>query len=114
MSDKEVAPVVGVEEIRKELEREVSSLAEEINNIDSEHIEEFLSRVIDILVIKELGKNNFVGFSILLTMGGPNVVFEYSRGVAEIKGTWGGITVSKSVNIEKAEEILEYLNNMQF
>jgi hypothetical protein len=101
-----------VEDVKTELEREVKDIAKEINQLTSDKIEEFLNDAIDIEVIKFLREKEFSGFDILITFGGPNIRFIFNRGKAEIVGNWGGAEVVEQVEIDKAEEILNYLNDI--
>ena len=104
----ETAPQ-GVEEFQKELERQVSAIVKEINNLKSDDIEKFLNEAVDIQVIKYLGNDELAGFDILITFGGHNIEFMFNRGAAKVIGTWGGYKVEQSVNIDVANEILDYL-----
>ncbi|MGC9133642.1 MAG: hypothetical protein ACP5GJ_04550, partial [Nanopusillaceae archaeon] len=65
--------------IKEELEREVNSIVEEINNLDNEKISEFLQNAIDTLIIRPIEKHEAIGFNILITSGGPNIMFVYNR-----------------------------------
>ena len=102
-----------MEDIEKELEREVNEMANDISRLtDNEEIEKFLSDIVDIQIIKSLTENQYNGFDILINFGGPNIKFEYNRGHAELTGTWGNAEYKKYINPEVAENILEYLNEI--
>ena len=100
------------EEIRKELAREVNAIVEEINNL--ENIEKFLNEVIDMQILTDIqeNKNQALGFNITITTGGPNIYFIYERGMAQVKGYWGEAEITQSVDTEKAQEILDHINEI--
>jgi predicted Zn-dependent protease with MMP-like domain len=100
-----------VDDLRKELEKQVKDIVKRINQLTSDKIKEFLDDAIEIEVIKLLRHREFVGFDILITFGGPNVRFIYNRGEAKILGAWGSAEVVEQVDIDKADEILKYLND---
>ncbi len=98
------------EDIKKELEEQINYTIEIINNLDNNNIEEFLNNAIDILFIKGSCENNLYGFSILINVGNPYIELRYIRNEAKIIALWGNTEISKDIDIEKAQMILDYLD----
>ncbi len=102
-----------VRALRVELERQMKAIAKRINNIQTdEDIQEFLVDALDIEIIKSLDNPELkaIGFDILLNYGSPQIYFILDRGEAKLVGKWGGQEVALRVDYEKAEKILEYIN----
>ncbi len=102
-----------MEDIKEELEKNVNYVVEIINNLNEDNVEEFLNNAIDILVIKTLCKNYIDGFSILISVGNPYIEFRYIRNEAKIIGLWGSTEITKNIDVEKANIVLDYLDNSE-
>jgi len=86
--------------IKNDLETSVETQNYEI-------IEEFLSDAIDLTLHISARTKQVVGFDIGITVGGPNIFLEYTRGRCELVGSWGGASITMDVNNAVCEEILE-------
>jgi hypothetical protein len=100
--------------VEKELEEQIESIAKEINNITYEEIENFLENAIDIQILTDFNKKQITGLSILLTFGGPNIEFVIKRGKAELIGSWGSVEYRKCININKANDFIDYLSEIYY
>ena len=98
------------------METELSKIVKEtvkmINGLKTEEIPEFVDSALDIMVEKYVNGKEYVGFSMLLAYGGPNIEFTYHRGVAKVIAAWGSAKAEEYVDTKVAEEILNYLNEM--
>jgi phosphomevalonate kinase len=99
-------------DIEKELKREVKSIAKDIKKIKYEKIGEFLEDAVDVQILTDINNKKIVGLSTLITFGGPNIEFIIKRGKAEIVGNWGSVEYREYIDINKANEFLEYLNEI--
>jgi len=67
---------------------------------------------IDVILYVSYPSKEPVGFDIGLTTGGPNISLVYSRGVCELRGSWGDATATRHVDNEICETIIQdYLSS---
>ena len=99
-------------DIQKELENQVKDIAKKINELNN--IDNFLQEAIDIQLLADINhsKTEAVGFNILITFGNPNIFFRYERGTAEVIGYWGGAEARQEIDTQKAQEILDHINEI--
>jgi len=93
--------------IRNDLETSVSTRNYEV-------IDEFLNDALDLVLHVDVsgGTKQLVGFDVAITMGGPNIFLEYTRGRCELVGAWGGAHLTMDVNNAVCEEIMERLEEL--
>ena len=98
-----------LEGMRRDLERSVDEWVHRLNNLPPGGIGSLLNEAIDTTIEVSPQTMEPIGFSILVSSGGPNIEIIYHRGYAEVVGTWGGVEVRKPFSTRVADEILDYL-----
>jgi len=71
----------------------------------------FDNDVLDVLLLTTPDKEDVLGFSILLSYGGPNVEFLCDRGDGKIIYSYGDIEVKRDINPEICDDIINYLDS---
>jgi len=98
---------------RTELEKNLDLIAKELkNNFQKGNLQEVLDNALDIILYVSFPGKELVGFDIGLTTGGPNISLVYSRGVCQLRGSWGSMTDRKDINNEICETLLGYLSEL--
>jgi hypothetical protein len=72
----------------------------------------FEEDILDYQLIVSPDKKEILGFSILLTMGGPFMEFLCERNTGEILYYFGDIEIRKSVDSEICDDIIEFLEEI--
>ncbi|MFP3045717.1 MAG: hypothetical protein RXR03_09010 [Thermocladium sp.] len=105
-------------ELARELEQEMMLIKNDLeNSVETQNyevIDEFLNDALDLIYYVDAGTMDVVGFDIGVTVGGPNINLEYSRGRCELIGAWGGAHLTMNVNNAVCEEILERVEEQAF
>jgi len=71
----------------------------------------FDDEVLDVLLLVTPDKEDVLGFSILLSYGGPNVEFICDRGDGKIIYSYGDVEVKKDVDPDICDDIINYLDS---
>ncbi len=72
----------------------------------------FNEDALDLILMVSPDKKKILGFSVLLTTGGPTVEFLCYRGSGKIIYTHGGIEVKRDVPYEICDDIISYLEEV--
>ena len=96
---------------RTELEKDLDFIAQELKDkFQQDKLQDFLLEdALDIILYTSLPSRQLVGFDIGITTGGPNIDLVYSRGVCQLRGSWGSLTDRKDIDNDICETILDYL-----
>jgi len=96
---------------RTELEKDLDFIAQELKDkFQQDKLQDFLlENALDIILYTSLPSRQLVGFDIGITTGGPNIDLVYSRGVCQLRGSWGSLTDRKDIDNDICETILDYL-----
>ena len=100
MSDKIITT-----DIYTELERYMDYITQQLKD----NLQDVIDNAIDAQLYIDLSTKEPVGFDISILIGGPNIRLVYSRGVCQLRGSWGSITDEKDIDNEICEMILDYL-----
>jgi len=105
-------------ELAQELEQEMAliknDLEESVKMQNYEVIDEFLNNALDLIYYVDAETMEVVGFDVGVTVGGPNINLEFSRGRCELRGAWGGVNTVMNVDNAVCEEILERVEEQAF
>jgi predicted flavoprotein YhiN len=71
----------------------------------------FDNDVLDVLLLTTPDKEDVLGFSILLSYGGPSIEFLCDRGDGKIIYSYGDIEVKKDVDPDICDDIINYLDS---
>ncbi len=93
-------------QIQDELKHEICNIKNEIEK----NPEQILNNALDILLITDKNKKEIMGFSILITYGGPNIRWDYLRGSSKLIATWGNEELEEYVDTSAADHILDILD----
>jgi len=102
MSDKIITT-----DIYTELERYMDYITQQLKD----NLQDVIDNAIDAQLYIDLSTKEPVGFDISILIGGPNIRLVYSRGVCQLRGSWGSITDEKDIDNEICETILDYLTD---
>jgi hypothetical protein len=69
----------------------------------------FDNDVLDVLFLTTPDKEDILGFSILLSYGGPTIEFLCDRGDGKIIYSYGDVEVKRDVNPDVCDDIINYL-----
>jgi len=98
---------------RTELEKNLDFIAKELKDkFQQDKLQEVIDDAIDIILYTSLPSRQLVGFDIGITFGGPNIDLVYSRGVCQLRGSWGSATDRKDIDNDICETILDYLEDL--
>jgi len=98
---------------RTELEKNLDFIAQELKDkFQQDKLQDVLEDALDIILYISFPSKELVGFNIGLTAGGPNIDLVYSRGVCQLRGSWGSLTDAKNIDSEICETILDYLEDL--
>jgi len=99
---------------RTELEKDLDFIAQELKDkFQQDKLQDFLLEdALDIILYTSLPSRQLVGFDIGITTGGPNIDLVYSRGVCQLRGSWGSLTDRKDIDNDICETILDYLEDL--
>jgi len=99
---------------RTELEKDLDFIAQELKDkFQQDKLQDFLlENALDIILYTSLPSRQLVGFDIGITTGGPNIDLVYSRGVCQLRGSWGSLTDRKDIDNDICETILDYLEDL--
>jgi len=98
---------------RTDLEKDLDLIAKELKEkFQQDRLQEVLDDAIDIILYISLPNKKLVGFDIGITTGGPNIDLVYSRGVCQLRGSWGSATDRKNIDNKICETILDYLEEL--
>ena len=97
---------------RTELEKNLDFIAKELKDkFQQDNLQDVIDDATDIIVHVSLPNRELVGFNIGITTGSPNIDLVYSRGVCQLRGSWGSATDRKDIDNDICETILNYLLN---
>ena len=95
---------------RTKLEKDLDFIAQELKDkFQQDNLQDVIDDAIDIILYVSLPSRQLVGFNIGITFGGPNIDLVYSRGVCQLRGSWGSLTDRKDIDNDICETILDYL-----
>jgi len=99
---------------RTELEKDLDFIAQELKDkFQQDKLQDFLlENALDIILYTSLPSRQLVGFDIGITTGSPNIDLVYSRGVCQLRGSWGSLTDRKDIDNDICETILDYLEDL--
>ena len=98
---------------RTKLEKDLDFIAQELKDkFQQDKLQEVIDDAIDIILYVSLPSRQLVGFNIGITFGGPNIDLVYSRGVCQLRGSWGSLTDRKDIDNDICETILDYLEDL--
>jgi hypothetical protein len=102
------------ERLKAEGEAAVDGIIEDLKRYhESGDWEKFFEEdILDYQLIVSPDKKEILGFSILLTMGGPFMEFLCERNTGEILYYFGDIEIRKSVDSEICDDIIEFLEEI--
>lgn len=92
---------------------ELRKAMQHIKNNITKNPRQTLDNALDLLLIKT-PQDELVGFSILITYGGPTIYWNYIRGRNELIGSWGGNEERIEIeSIDSAEQIMDILEELE-
>jgi len=92
-----------------------NDLETSVNTHNYEVIDEFLNDALDLVLhVSVNDRKQLLGFDIGITMGGPFIILEYTRGSCELVGKWGYADLRMHVDNAVCEEILERLEELSY
>ncbi len=94
------------EELKEAVKDTIALIMENRNNWDK-LLNDY---ALDCEVEKFINGNELIGFSLLLSYGGPSIEWILHRGVSYVVGSWGNTEVKEYIDHEIANEFLDYLN----
>ena len=94
-------------DIRTELEKHMDYIAKLLKD----NLDDVIENALDAQLYIDLSTKEPVGFDIGITTGSPNISLVYSRGVCQLRGSWGSATDRKDIDNDICETILNYLLN---
>ena len=98
---------------RTKLEKDLDFIAQELKDkFQQDNLQDVIDDAIDIILYVSLPSRQLVGFNIGITFGGPNIDLVYSRGVCQLRGSWGSLTDRKDIDNDICETILDYLEDL--
>ena len=71
----------------------------------------FDNDVLDVLLLTTPDKEDVLGFSILLSYGGPTIEFLCDRGDGKIIYSYGDVEVKRDINPDICDDIINYLDS---
>ena len=90
-----------------------NDLETSVNTHNYKVIDEFLNDALDLeLHVSVNDRKQLLGFDIGITMGGPFITLEYTRGSCELVGQWGYANLRMNVDRAVCDEILERLEEL--
>jgi hypothetical protein len=97
-------------ETKEEIIKKINAIIERINNLIN--IEELLQKAIYIQLLFDISYSikKAAGFNILISFDNINIFFKYKKGIAEIKAYYDNYEITKKVDTQKAQKILDYIN----
>jgi hypothetical protein len=103
-------------QIEEEEKRAQETVDEEIKRLEEYHVNGnwdkfFEEDVLDVLLLVSPDKEDVLGFSILLTYGGPTIEFLCDRGDGEIIYNYGDVEVKRDVDPDICDDIINYLDS---
>ena len=106
--DKMLDMMINLADIRAELEEHMDYIAQQLKD----NLDDVIDNAIDVQLYVSFPSRELVGFDIGITTGGPNISLVYSRGVCQLRGSWGSLNDVKHVDNEICETILDYLTEI--
>jgi len=98
---------------RTKLEKDLDFIAQELKDkFQQDNLQDVIDDAIDIILYVSLPNRELVGFNIGITTGSPNIDLVYSRGVCQLRGSWGSATDRKDIDNDICETILDYLEDL--
>jgi len=98
---------------RTALEKDLDFIAQELKDkFQQDNLQDVIDDATDIIVHVSLPNRELVGFNIGITTGSPNIDLVYSRGVCQLRGSWGSATDRKDIDNDICETILDYLEDL--
>ena len=100
---------------RTALEKDLDFIAQELKDkFQQDNLQDVIDDATDIIVHVSLPNRELVGFNIGITTGSPNIdlVYSNSRGVCQLRRSWGSATDRKDIDNDICETILDYLEDL--
>jgi len=91
-----------------DLEKNIDYIAQELKD----NLDDVIENALDAQLYISLPSRQLVGFDIGITTGSPNISLVYSRGVCQLRGSWGSATDRKDIDNDICETILDYLTEI--